>query len=58
MRSALLESLQAFLDSGERKIDRWTARHRCAVAVFGDPEAFFNANTLDELRVLQTKAQG
>ena len=53
MRSSLLESLMAFLDSGQRKIDRWTAQHRCAVAVFDDKQAFFNANTLDELQTLQ-----
>jgi molybdopterin-guanine dinucleotide biosynthesis protein A len=54
MRHTLLESLMAFLESGQRKIDRWTAPHRCAVVVFDDPQAFFNANTLDELRALQS----
>jgi molybdenum cofactor guanylyltransferase len=53
MRSQLLESLMAFVDSGQRKIDRWTAQHRCAVVVFDRAEAFFNANTLDDLRLLQ-----
>ena len=53
LQAKLLESLQAFLDSGQRKIDRWTAQHRCAVVVFDDPAAFFNANTLEELRHLQ-----
>ncbi len=55
MRSQLLESLMAFLDSGQRKIDRWTAQHRCAVVVFDDAAAFFNANTLDDLRTLQQR---
>ena len=49
----LLESLMAFLNSGERKIDRWTARHRCATVVFDDARAFFNVNTLAELHALE-----
>jgi molybdenum cofactor guanylyltransferase len=53
MQSQLLESLVAFINSGQRKIDRWTAQHRCAVVVFDDAEAFFNANTLEELQRLQ-----
>lgn len=53
LRTALLEDLVAFLHAGERKIDRWTARHRVAQVVFDDANAFFNANTLEELRRLQ-----
>jgi molybdopterin-guanine dinucleotide biosynthesis protein A len=53
LKASLLESLQAFLDSGQRKIDRWTAQHRCATVVFDDSAAFFNANTLEELRRLE-----
>jgi molybdopterin-guanine dinucleotide biosynthesis protein A len=49
----LLESLAAYLKGGERKIDRWTAQHRCATVVFDDAGAFFNANTLTELRALE-----
>ena len=52
LKASLLESLQTFLDSGQRKIDRWTAQHRCATVVFDDSAAFFNANTLEELRRL------
>lgn len=51
--SRLLESLAACLNSGERKVDRWTARHRCAVVVFDDARAFFNVNTLAQLHALQ-----
>ena len=50
----LLESLMAFVNSGERKIDRWTARHRCATVVFDEASAFFNVNTLAELHALET----
>jgi len=49
----LLESLVAYLNSGERKIDRWTARHRCATVVFDDSRAFFNVNTQAELHALE-----
>lgn len=52
LKASLLESLQAFLDSGQRKIDRWTAQHRCATVVFDDSAEFFNANTMEELRKL------
>jgi molybdopterin-guanine dinucleotide biosynthesis protein A len=52
LKSSLLESLQAFLDSGQRKIDRWTAQHRCVTVVFDDSAAFINANTVEELRRL------
>jgi len=57
VRIDLLESLVAFLNSGERKIDRWTARHRCVEVSFEDPAAFHNANTLAELQQLQTGAR-
>lgn len=53
LRSELMESLVAFLHAGERKIDRWTARHRCVTVEFDDSAAFFNANTLAELQQLQ-----
>lgn len=57
LQTTLIESLTAFLQAGERKIDRWTARHRCAQVVFDDAAAFFNANTADELRTLQPRAR-
>lgn len=53
MKTSLLESLVAYLHAGERKIDRWTDGHRCVEVVFDDEAAFFNANTLDDLRKLQ-----
>ena len=51
----LAESLVKFLHEGERKIDRWTGRHRVAEVRFDDAAAFFNANTADELRQLQAR---
>lgn len=53
LKAELMESLVAFLQAGERKIDRWTARHRCVTVEFDDPAAFFNANTAAELQQLQ-----
>ena len=52
LKSTLIESLVAYLDSGQRKIDQWTAGHQCTTVVFEDANAFFNANTLEELRSL------
>ena len=50
----LMESLVRYLHSGERKIARWTAQHRCVEVPFDDPLAFANANTPVELQQLQT----
>lgn len=55
VRAELAESLIRFLQSGERKVDRWTARHRTVLVPFDDAAAFFNANTPDELRALQAR---
>lgn len=54
MKTSLLESLVRFMQTGQRRIDRWTGSHRCAVVRFEDPAAFFNANTAEELQTLQT----
>lgn len=52
----LLSSLNAFLDRGERKIDRWYAGHRTALAHFDDrPEAFLNVNTPAERDALESR---
>jgi len=53
IQTDLLESLVGYLHRGERKIDRWTAQHRCATIVFDDVSAFVNANTMGELQALQ-----
>lgn len=53
LHASLLESLVRFTQDGGRKIDRWTAQHRCIEVRFDDARAFANANTLDELRLLQ-----
>ena len=58
LKSALSESLVAFLHGGQRKIDRWTALHRVVEVPFDDAAAFFNANTVTELQQLQAGSPG
>ena len=53
LRQSLAADLAAFLDGGERKVDRWTARRRCVTLEFEDADAFFNVNTPAELLQLQ-----
>ena len=54
---SLLNSLNAFLGSGDRKIDRWYLQHTVALADFSDlPGIFQNINTLEELNVLEDSA--
>jgi molybdopterin-guanine dinucleotide biosynthesis protein A len=57
LQVSLLESLVKFTSEGGRKIDKWTALRKTAIAPFdrpGDPpRAFFNANTLAELHQLE-----
>ena len=57
LRASLLESLVRFTHGGGRKIDAWTAQHRCAWVAFDqttdDPRAFANVNTLGDLRDLE-----
>lgn len=58
LRVDLLESLVKFTAEGGRKIDAWTALHKTVLVPFNlpddDPQAFCNANTLGELRKLET----
>ncbi len=60
LRRELMESLHLFTKGGGRKIDAWTAQHRTVRVDFNapgdDPRAFFNANTLEELRQLEKPA--
>ncbi len=57
LRVELLDSLVNFTQAGGRKIDAWTALHNTVVVPFDaptdNPQAFFNANTLAELRQLE-----
>lgn len=53
MKTSLMDSLLRYTAGGGRKIDLWTAQHRCIEVPFDDESAFFNANTLEELRQLE-----
>ncbi len=57
LRKSLLPSLQAFTQTGGSKIAAWTGQHHTVLVPFDqpndNPRAFFNANTLDELRQLE-----
>jgi molybdenum cofactor guanylyltransferase len=47
----LRQSLKAYLDGGDRKIDLWYAQHKMAKADFSDiPDTFLNINTPEERR--------
>jgi molybdenum cofactor guanylyltransferase len=53
----LSDSLQRYLDGGDRKIDLWYAQHRVAHADFSDiPRTFININTMQERDSLQGNA--
>lgn len=57
MATSLRDSLEAFIQHGGRKIDRWTDQHRTVQVAFDrtgdDRTAFYNVNTLDELQRLE-----
>ena len=55
----LLDDLAGYLDDGERKIDRWYARHGYATADFSDVAASFaNINAPDDRRALESALAG
>ena len=56
IKTALKASLQDYLASGQRKIDRWLEQQKMVTADFSDePEIFININTLAELSELEDK---
>jgi molybdopterin-guanine dinucleotide biosynthesis protein A len=52
LQATLRDSLAAYLAGGQRRVDRWTAQHRCVQVLFDDAQAFVNANTALELQRL------
>jgi len=47
--ASLIDSLLKFLESGDRKIDRWYAQNEMVTADFSDqPNVFFNVNTEEQ----------
>lgn len=58
LKKNLTESLENYLASGERKIDRWFEQHNYAVADFSDaPATFDNINTPDDIEHAQLKLE-
>ena len=59
MGTRMLESLHRFTQNDGRKIDAWTAQHKVVHVPFNlpgdDAQAFFNANTLAELHLLESR---
>lgn len=58
VKTSLLPHLTDFLQSGQRKIDKWYASLRLATVHFEDEAAFSNINTKDELRGWEEKLSG
>lgn len=54
LRTCLSNSLNVYLQAGDRKIDLWLQQHRLVKVDFSDnPEIFLNINTLSELEALE-----
>lgn len=54
LKKSTLDSLNLFLASGQRKIDRWFASLSHQKVMFNDPSAFLNINTPEELMHIET----
>ena len=56
MSASLAPSMQAFLDGGGRKIDKWFAQHRLALTDFSDkPDCFRNINKPADLARMEAE---
>jgi molybdopterin-guanine dinucleotide biosynthesis protein A len=59
IKTSLKTSLQDYLASGQRKIDRWLEQQKMVKADFNtEPEIFININTMNELSELEAKGDG
>lgn len=56
LRAGLRDSIEAYLQNGQRKVESWAASRRCVRVTFDDDAAFFNVNTPADLQQLQTRA--
>lgn len=58
-RTALAPDLRAWLATGERKVNRWFARHRLVEVNFSDrPDTFVNVNDPKERMALEARLTG
>ena len=56
IRRSLLEDLDAFLESGGRKIDRWYEQHKMLLVDFSDsPDNFLNINRREDRDLLEAR---
>jgi molybdopterin-guanine dinucleotide biosynthesis protein A len=56
LKCSLLDSLLTYLDSGERKIDRWFQQHVLTKVDFSDkPETFININTPEDIKNMEAR---
>lgn len=55
VRTSLLPHLNDFLQSGQRKIDKWYADLKVVPVHFAQEEAFSNINTIEELAKWETQ---
>ena len=59
LKRSLLPSMRAYLESGERKIDRWFARHNMAITDFSDKrQAFININSREDIVRIEAELAG
>jgi molybdopterin-guanine dinucleotide biosynthesis protein A len=57
LKKTTLESLNLFLQTGQRKIDQWFASLSHQKVLFDDPRAFLNINTPEELLQIEQTLQ-
>ena len=58
IRRALLDDLDAFLESGWRKIDRWYGQQRMQLVDFSDnPDNFLNINRREDRDMLEARME-
>jgi molybdopterin-guanine dinucleotide biosynthesis protein A len=56
IKTSLKNSLNSYLQEGNRKIDTWLFQHRLVQVDFSqDTDVFLNINTLSELNALEKK---
>ncbi len=59
LRCDLLDSIRTYLETGERKVDRWYAKHRLAPVDLSDRlDTFLNINTPEERTALERRLKG
>ncbi|MGE5622814.1 MAG: NTP transferase domain-containing protein, partial [Bacillota bacterium] len=56
LQTALLPSLERYLETGGRKIGQWHASVRSTAVWFADEQAFSNINTLSELQQFEASS--